>query len=64
MKVIPISEIQRNKRVEELMQNRVQKKKEKPLTLTHLQMEKVFELKAQGYSREEAVKIVLESNIN
>jgi len=27
-------------------------------------MEKVFELKAQGYSREEAVKIVLESNIN
>lgn len=63
MKVIPISELKRNRRVKELMQNRVEKKKEIPGRLTYPQMEKVRELKAEGYTREEAVKIVLESNI-
>ena len=54
-------EIARNKRVKELMDNRVEKKQQEPQKLTQDEM---FELKAymsSGYSRGEAVSLILET---
>lgn len=58
--ILPTSEIQRNKRIKELMQNKTQKPVSKPMKLTQVQMDEVNDLRKQGISRDEAVKIVLE----
>ncbi|CAB4137563.1 hypothetical protein UFOVP323_36 [uncultured Caudovirales phage] len=55
------TEIARNKRVKELMANRVEKKQQEPQKLTQDEM---FDLKgymSSGYSREEAVALILET---
>lgn len=62
MRLIPTSEIIRNRRVGELMENKKPKEEIKPFKLTSIQMDKVKDLRNEGYSREEAVKIVLETN--
>ena len=57
-------EIARNKRVKELMQNRTEKKQEQPQKLTQDEM---FDLKgymSSGYSRGEAVALILETRNN
>jgi hypothetical protein len=54
-------EIARNKRVKELMESRTQKKQEQPQKLTQDEM---FDLKgymSSGYSRGEAVALILET---
>lgn len=54
-------EIARNKRVKELMDNRTEKKQQSPAKLTQDEM---FELKgymSSGYSRGEAVALILET---
>jgi hypothetical protein len=59
--ILPAKEIERNNRVKELMANRVERKQQQPEKLTRDEM---YELKAymsSGYSRNEAVKLVLES---
>lgn len=58
--ILPTSEIQRNKRIKELMQNKTQKPVSKPMKLTQVQMDEVNDLRKQGISRDEAVKIVLQ----
>jgi hypothetical protein len=58
---LPAQEIARNKRVKELMDNRTEKKQQSPAKLTQDEM---FELKkyiSSGYSRGEAVALILES---
>ena len=57
-------EIARNKRVKELMANRTEEKKQQPDKLTQDEM---FDLKGyirKGYSRGEAVALILETRNN
>lgn len=60
--LLPASEIQRNKRVAELMKNRQQKENQQPKKLTQEEMFEVKGLMREGRTREEAIKIVLETN--
>lgn len=60
--ILPLSEIERNKRVRELMQNKISRPLTQPTKLTQQEMDEVNDLRKQGYSRDEAVKIVLETN--
>jgi hypothetical protein len=58
--IIPVQELIRNKRVQELMRNRKPKdKNELPAKLTELQMEEVKKYMKQGVKRDEAVRTVL-----
>lgn len=59
--ILPVKEIERNNRVKEVMSNKVERKKLEPEKLTQDEM---YELKAymsSGYSRNEAVKLILET---
>lgn len=58
--IIPIREVERNARVKQLMNNKVERKKQQPEKLTQ---EEMFEMKAfmkDGLSRNESVELVLQ----
>jgi len=57
--ILPVSEIQRNNRIAELMKNKQVRTEQKPLKLTTQQMEEVNDLRKEGHTREEAINIVL-----
>lgn len=59
-KVLPVSEIERNKRVKELMSKRQERKEQVPLKLTQEEMNEVKGYMSQGLTRDQAVETVLE----
>ncbi len=59
--ILPAKEIERNNRVKEVMQNRVERKKQQPEKLTRDEMHEVKGYMNSGYSRNEAVELVLQT---
>lgn len=57
--ILPNSEIVRNARVKQLMNNKVEKKKMQPQKLTQEQMFEVKAFMKDGLTRNEAVELVL-----
>jgi hypothetical protein len=57
-------EIARNKRVKELMDNRTEKKQQLPAKLTQDEMFDLKKYMSSGYSRGEAVALILETRNN
>jgi predicted XRE-type DNA-binding protein len=61
-KIIPISEVQRNNRVKELMKNKLKQKEQ--VELTEEQIKEIKDFMSKGCSRQDATRLVLElSNI-
>jgi hypothetical protein len=58
---IPVKEIERNNRVKELMSKRTEIKKEQPQKLTQDEMYELKGYMSSGYSRNEAVKLILQT---
>jgi hypothetical protein len=61
---LPVSELQRNKRVKELMEMKKQSPPKQPKEKTHLtpmEMDQVRSLMSSGMSRQEAVNTVIEA---
>ena len=59
--ILSLAEIERNRRVKELMQNKSSRPLSQPMKLSQQEMDEVNDLRKQGYSRDESVKIVLET---
>lgn len=59
---ISTKELERNARVKQLMQNRVERKEQQPLKLSQDEMNEVRAFMKEGFSRDESVKLVLEKN--
>ena len=60
--ILPIQEIERNNRDKQVMNNKVERKKQQPEKLTQDEMSEVKAFMNEGFSRTEAVKLVLEKN--
>lgn len=60
--ILPAEEIARNNRVKQVMSNKAERKKQQPQKLTQDEMFEVKAFMREGFSRDEAVKLVLQKN--
>ncbi len=57
--ILPLTEIQRNNRIAELMKNKTNSKPKERTTLTNTEMLEVKKLINEGMTREEAINFIL-----